>query len=169
MEGDKVEMSSVMWRKESWAVCYTQSCQSKLGVWLHCLGTQCLSAGGCQPCGTVKLTISSNYRLYQQIGCVFQTSQYIHKHSSISDPLQRSRPGAAERRDGRIDLHIDVCSTDTDTWAQTMCPWWNTMLLLSWIHGKNKSHLDQGKTYGNFVPPPTRRAKFSQLLYIYYM
>jgi len=131
---------------------HSQSCQSKLGVWLHCLGTQCLSAGGyAAPVLTshVALLISPSAatRLYQQIGCVF------HRHSSISDPLQRSRPGAAERHVSGIDLHIDVSSTDTDTWAQTMCPWYNTMLLLSWIQGKNKSNLAKGKTYSNFVPP----------------
>lgn len=117
---------------------HSQSCQSMLSVWLHCQGTHCLSAGGCAPELTshVALLISSSAasRLYQQIGWFFRHLN-IHRRTSIPDPLQRSRPSAAERCDGGIDLHIDVSSTDTDTWAQTICPWWNTVLLLSWILG----------------------------------
>lgn len=53
---------------------HSQSCQSMLGVWLHCQGTHCLSTGGCAPELTshVALLISPSTatRLYQQIGRV---------------------------------------------------------------------------------------------------
>lgn len=73
------ELSDVTRRKLGYLL-HSQSCQSMLGVWLHCQGTHCLSAGGCAPELTshVALLISPSAasRLYQQIWWFFETSQY---------------------------------------------------------------------------------------------